>query len=243
MARELGWRHSPWQHRLRPAAPRHRATSCTLGSSCPSRRGCPQPPRSWRKLGAVREQGLARGCREAQGGPGGVPRAALWAGARSVTGGGVSTAGRGGPALWVEGLLSLCPPGQRSLWGRVAVPRVGVETGPGTASLTRPSPALARVGARRSCKRCSCCWLPLRPRAIISRPCSRASCSCCSSVICFSCHTRAPGSSPAGTTRAHARHPRARAASPMASHGQGLHHHRHHTGTGCVTHGHRPCCT
>lgn len=44
------------------SSPRHRATSCTLGSSCPSRRGLPSAPKSWEegRAGVLREQSLPR---------------------------------------------------------------------------------------------------------------------------------------------------------------------------------------
>lgn len=96
----------------------------------------------------------------------------------------------------------------------MAAPGGGGGDGPGAASLTEA--ALLRPRPRwRSCRRCSCCWYHSRPRAIISRPCSSTSCSCCSSLICFSCRTQARArsprahTSPTGTHRHAPCHPRA----------------------------------
>ena len=119
---------------------------------------------------------------------------------RSVTGGEYhgregwpSTLGRGAATV-------LCPPGQGITVGGGRCARGwGWRRAQGAAPLTE----LALLWPRRcwrSCSCCSCCWYHSRPRAIISRPCSSTSCSCCSSLICFSCRARHT-----------LRHPRARA--------------------------------
>lgn len=172
------------------SSPRHRATSCTLGSSLPRGRRLPSAPKSWEEAGkGVRGQGHSW---EGQHASRESPPVALLPQKSLLGAEGPRVLLWGGPlqgGSWHPGWRDSCcaPKTGQSYSFQGARHRWVVAGGWAQAvSLT----ALALLWPRRrwrSCTRCSCCWHQARPRAVICSPRNSTSFSCSSSAICFSC--------------------------------------------------------